>query len=484
MSTEKGRLGRIVDALRRNKDDVPKRHVNTFSSKTLEQLASFSKQKSVSLEERIPRNDVLMKRNEVLYRLDPLVWSGVNKLSRLISSPRIYFSGSTKDDVVVMEMFVDHIGLRPMLPHLIKDIFVYGYGVAEKVKRGNKIERLAQIDPKTFDYQRIEGTDYIARNADGSIKGYRQELVGTEDKTFKPEDVIILKFYTLGEECLGLTPIEVVFKSSWIKINLMEALGEAVYRHGYPIYYYKIGTAKAEDEGFEITPEKIKEAKQYLVDLSSASELVLPWWIEPGRLDANSQIGDISNFLQYLSAEIMTGLEVPKVYGTATTEVRGNVSQEVLDFESTIKSMQNMAIVQLYEQLFKDVVLKSKMEYPYPQLTFIEHNEETKMLKSRRLAQYAKYNIITPDASMEDDVRQTEGVPTKKEGEAETQCVFGYGDCPIRKDNKIPLDELAKFCPACPKNKKEKPDEPEPTDPEIIDPKDPTINDPDAERDI
>lgn len=458
MSKALDNLKKIVSAIRRPKKTQTPRTLGGMHS--LEQLVAITRRKSLALEERISRNEILMKRNEVLYRLDPLVWAGINKLSRLISSSRVYFTGPKEEDVVIMEMFLDRIGLRTILPFLIKDIFIYGYGVAEILRdKKGKIVKLAQIDPKTFDYIRIEGTKYIERNTDGSIKGYVQKISGQENKVFKAKDIIIVRFYALGEECLGLTPLEPVYKSSWIKLNLEEALGEAVYRHGYPIFWYKVGTPEAQAKGFEVTPEKIQEAKTYLKDLSSASELILPWWIELGRVDAKSQIGDLSDFLQYLSAEIMAGLEVPKVYGTSTEEVQANVAQETLDFEKTIKTMQEALSQQLDEQLFSQYRAEAKIKFPYPKLNFGEHSEETKMFRARRLSQYSKYNMITPDENLENDIRKIEGLTPKVKPKKKEACVFGFGECPVRKTTRISLDKLAKFCQSCYKKRGGKPPE-------------------------
>lgn len=458
MGSKIDRLKTIASALRRRggTQKIPRKDFESLHS--LEELVAITRRKSLALEERIPRNEVLMRRNEILYRLDPLVWAGVNKLARLIASPRIFFVGQHEEDVIALEMFIDRIGLRTLLPLLIKDIFIYGYGVAE-IQRDSrkKIAKLSQIDPKTFDYIRIEGSEYIERNADGSIKGYVQDIPGQEKKFFKPEEVLILKFYVLGEECLGLTPLEPIFKTAWIKLNLEESLGEAIFRHGYPIYWYKIGSPEAHSRGFEVVPKTIKEAKEYLKDLSSASELILPWWIEPGRIDAKSQIGDLSDFLQYLSAEIMAGLEIPKVYGTTTVEVQANVAQEALDFEKTIKTFQEMLGEQLEEQLFSFYRKREgkKMSFPFPKLNFTEYNEETKMFKARRLAQYSKYNMLTPDENLERDIRKIEGLSQKIPIEPNEQCVFGFGRCPVRMNfPKVTLEKLAKFCTNCSQKKR------------------------------
>lgn len=451
------RLKKIVSAVRRP-TSRPSGELSYLRS--LEELIEITRRKSISLEERIPRNETLMKRNEILYRLDPLVWAGVNKLTRLIASPQIYFTGAKEEDVVAMEMFLDRIGLRLLLPSLIKDIFIYGYGVAEIEKDAKgRILKLSQIDPKTFDYIREERMNYIARNPDGTIRGYIQKIIGEEEKEFSPDRIILLRFYLLGEECLGLSPLEPVYKASWIKLNLEEALGEAVYRHGFPIYWFKIGGPEAYQKGFEVTPAKIKEAKQYLKDLSTANELIIPWWIEPGRLEARSRISDLSEFLQYLSAEIMSGLEIPKIYGTATEEIQANVAQETLDFEKTIKTFQVILAEQLETQLFSQYrkVEAKRIEFPFPKLNFTEHSEETKMFRARRLAQYSKYNLITPDENLETDIRKIEGLTPKKVLSPKESCIFGWGECRVRSSEpKISPENLARFCSSCIKTGKGK----------------------------
>jgi len=404
-----------------------------MKSYSLEELIAVTKRKSKSLEERIPRSEELMSRAEILYRLDPLIWSGVNKLTRLIATPKIFFVGED-EDVKVMNRWITSIGLRSLLPDLIKDIFIYGYAVAE-IRRTDKgvIEKLSQINPITFDYIR-ESNKYIKRDSKGDIEGYRQKLPSENDpKIFKPREVILLKFYSLGEECLGLSPVEACFRASWIRLNLEEAIGEAIFRHGFPLFYYKIGSPESESRGRGfVTPEKINDAKEILAGLDTANELILPWWITPGRIDAKAQIGDISNLLQYFAALILTAFEVPKVYGVSTVMVQGNVGQESMDFEKTIQTMQEMIVTQLMEQLFLADGAPEMEEFP--KLVFTQYNPEQKTLKARRLSQFAKYNLITRDSSVENAIRESEGIARLSEEEKSKACLF-YPEkikiCPI-----------------------------------------------------
>ena len=76
-----------------------------------------------------------------------------------------------------------------------------------------------------------------------------------------PEQVFILRYFYLGDLSIGISPVEAAFKSSWIKLNVIESLGETIYRHGFPTMKYTVGSADA-GPWKEITPEKDKKCPE------------------------------------------------------------------------------------------------------------------------------------------------------------------------------------------------------------------------------
>lgn len=428
--------------------------VDPGHDKILETLAGMGRRRSKADEERIPRSDVLMGRAETLYRIDPLVFGGVNKITRLVAPPSAYFEGQ-EPGLTKMETFVKDLQLKLLLPDLVKDAVIYGYGCAEILKddKGN-ITGLAQIDPKSFDYQR--NGNKIERNPDTSITGYVQDVPGEDGKLFTPNDVVLIKFYSLGEESLGISPVESVFKAAWIRLNLEEALGEAIFRHGHPLYYYKIGTLEWEKEFGALTPEKLKEWRKYLKKLDTATELVIPWWITADAISAKSEVGEIASLLEYFSAIVLTGFEIPKIYGVAPKEIQAAADMEGVDFEKTITTMQELLSLQLEEQLFKQFRTKHAADFDkgIPILRFTEYNQTQKLLKSRRLGHYARNTLLTRDDDVENAVRLSEGLPVikKKRQATADECVFGYSKCKVKeKEKKVTLEELSIFCKVCPK---------------------------------
>ena len=409
----------------------------------LEELVSVKRKGKTEAQERLEVSETLMKRCELLYRLEPLIFSGVNKLTRRITGTRIFFSGPDDTENQKAQEFLQSSGLESLLPHLVKDAFIYGFGVAEIVKKGRNIV-FNQIYPVNFDYQR-EGTDIKLVN--GRIAGFVYRKKGVEDITLKPEEVLLIRFYSLGEFNLGISPIEPAFKAAWIKLNLEEALGEAVFRHGYPLYVFRIGDREA-GPWREITPEKIKQAKSIIGDVNAATEMVLPWWIEIDSVKGGD-VANVQGFLEFLSMEILAAVEMPKAFGIQTRGLGGRAVEE-MDFEKTILAMQQELKRQLMEQVMIPYY-KSQRFKTQPQMNFVEYAPELQNARLRRLSAYAKHGLLTRTDSLENELRKREGFPLKEKRKTEdlTKCLFGLGTCPIREEEDIPLDKLAAFCNIC-----------------------------------
>lgn len=439
MSNANSRWKKIREALKSSKSPQEYR---------LEELVSIEQKGKADVSERVASSKLLMERMELLYRLEPLIFSGVNKLTRRISGSDIYFTGEDEEENEKALQFFKESNALKLLSHLVKDTFIYGFGVCEIKKRGKEI-KLVQLDPKEFDYKR-DGTE-IALDKSGNIIGYTWESSKTtKEVDLKPEEVLLINYYSIGSFCLGISPIEAAFKTAWIKLNLEEALGEAIFRHGFPQIKYKIGTQE-QGPWHEVTPAKIKEAKKILSAQDTASELVLPWWMDAEILKGKGDLGNVHMFLELLSMEILAALELPKAFGIETRGLGGRAVEE-MDFEKTLLSFQQELKRQLDEQLLTPYYKAANFK-THPVLTFTEYSPELQNIRLRRLSAYAKHGLITRTDELENALRRTEGFPPKKkkkeDDESTTKCIFGLANCPIREEEDVPLDKLSAFCNIC-----------------------------------
>jgi len=429
-----------------------KRALQRKSSKTgdphLEELMDVVRRGKVAASERVEPSGILMARSELLYRLEPLIFSGINKLSRRITFSKLYFSGENEDENTKAFNFLKSSGAYRLIPLLVKDAFIYGFGAAEINKTGGETS-LTQIDPKEFDYKR-DG-NLITLNKKGEILGYVWKDTMGQETFLKPSEVLLIRFYALGDFCLGISPIEAAFKTAWIKLNLEEALGEAIFRHGFPTWKFKIGSSDPNTPFHDVTPEKIKQAKKIIGPLDTATEMFLPWWMDAEPMSSKGDFGNIHKFLELLGMEILAALELPKGFGTETRGLGGRAVEE-MDFEKSILAFQEDVKRQLEDQLLEPYYRDAKFT-TYPSLTFTEYAPELQNIRLRRLSAYAKYGMISRTDDLENALRRSEGFPLKKKRknvkEENDECIFGLGTCPIRKEETMALDKLSSFCNIC-----------------------------------
>lgn len=421
---------------------------------SLEELVAVVRRKTKGDIERLKKATEVQEKAELLYRLDPLLFASINRLRRAIVSNRIYFVGGTEEDIAKMNEWARKVKLFSVLWDAVFDILVYGYSIIEKVRDDSgKIVKLVVVDPKTIDWKK-DG-DRIVLDEEGEPEGYIQETDEGEVE-LKREDVIHLKFFSLGRECLGISPLEPAYNASWIRLNLEVAFGEATYRHGFPLHYFRIG-----DEEHPVTPELIKEARRILRDMETASELILPTWIEPGVLEVKSPIGQVSELWSYLAASAIRALDNPLTYASPAPgrESKGGVEFSTLDFENAAQQYQALLRDQLEEQLFAEVRVQLELN-SVPELAFGTWSPETTLAKLQTIADLTEKGVLHVDRNLENAVREQLGIPHIQETEVKeerTSCVyFPSEECQIRKESKVPLSELFKYCQQCPRTKSDK----------------------------
>jgi hypothetical protein len=444
---------KFVDALRKSKpeDKAPEK-----IELSLEKLIAITRRrKSKGDVERLKKETQVQRKTELLYRMDPLIFAGVNRLRRAIASPRIYFSGPNTDDVETLETWAKTVNLKKVLWEAILDIIIYGYAVIEKVKdsKGN-IVQLVTIDPKTVDWQK-DSNNKILMDQNLNPVGLVQ-TVDNEEIKFSMNEVILLNFFTLGPECLGISPLEPAFKPSWIRMNLEEAYGEALYRHGFPVIYFNIG-----DADHPVDAALIADAKKILRDLESAEELILPPWVKPGRLESKTPLAPVFELWVFLAGEVARALDNPVgfISPSGSTESKGGAEFSNIDFEKAAKMYAEELKSELDEQLLAEVRIQKGLK-TIPEIEFGESSPETQMLRMRTISLLSEKGALHVDREVENKLRGELNLPLLKDEKSDktkvTNCVyFEDKECPIRKEKNILLNELFKYCQNCPKTKGE-----------------------------
>jgi len=109
---------------------------------------------------------------------------------------------------------------------------------------------------------------------------------------------------------------------------------------------------------------------------------------------------------------------------------------------------------QLEEQLLAEVRIDLELK-SIPELAFGSSSPETQALRMNMISTLSEKGVIHIDRTTENHIRAELGLPLYQEEEPEdVNCVyFKDQECQIRKEKKIHLTELFKYCQQCPKIK-------------------------------
>src|SRR3990167_7684459 len=272
---------------------------------------------------------VAFSKLEKIYASDPVIFNGCNTLSYLVNRG---WSVQGPDDAVEKELAAWLKGLKidEAIRQIALQLCVYGNSWIENVmnKNRNRVVDIVILDPKTMDYIR-ETSQYspdcsnrIKVDSSGKPVGYVQRLSGAlafrsgeKDVFFTLDEVTHLTMRKLADGFVGIGVIEPCYDESVIKVNVEEALGQAIYHIGFPVYKLRIGDKDAMPD---VSDEIIDYYEKELADASSKMDFIIPWFADLTILSA-PEIRDMrTNLDYYIDSQIPSiGGAKPFVLGSA-----------------------------------------------------------------------------------------------------------------------------------------------------------------------
>ena len=162
------------------------------------------------------------------------------------SSRFFYFTGE-KDTVKELETWAQDVNLKRVLEDIVKDVFIFGAGNAfvnlGYSEDGRDVPALMLINPDTgIDFIRNQKKEVICLE-DGSIEGFVQKKLsfGKDEMYFRRDKITRggstlwtpkhklddgrdriahFKLFSMGDEFLGVTPLQSIYKQALIKLNI------------------------------------------------------------------------------------------------------------------------------------------------------------------------------------------------------------------------------------------------------------------------
>lgn len=348
---------------------------------------------------------------EKIYIHDPVVFNSINLITKTFLS--------TGYDIVVenskvkadLELLKKNVNFTDLLLEIIEQISIYGNAWIELVKnkKGNKIVDLVPIDPKSMDFQREHGD--IEYDEQGNPVGYVQETKMGEKTEFDYDDIAHFKLYTVGDGPRGVGLIEPIYKTSYLKLNIEEGLGNAIYRHGFPLFVAKVG-----DENHPPSPDQIQDLGEKLKDISSETEIVIPHYYDLEIVESKKS-EKLQEHLDYYIDQQVTGLGTPKslVTGSGEGMNRATLDKQMRMFERTFNMVQRVISRDFEEKVFGRMADFQDWK-EIPTITWNDLNVENLDSQAERWSKYVKQGLLEIDKDVKEEVRRSEGLPVKKAG--------------------------------------------------------------------
>ncbi len=269
------------------------------------------------------------KELEILYRNSWAVYKALNVRANILSSRGLKVICKTdKTKKVLKEMLFRMHPSRPMemlqesfrLRSLNADIFGNAFDELLFTPTGTK-EKPKSVSEATdmlgFSVMHPMNTDFIRENFDSLItmegnkpKGYvwRQDPLQESDKGVELEIPRVghLKYNVIGDELLGMSSIEPMFKTAERLLKIEEGVTQGILTHGNPLHDVIVG-----DEAHPPTKNMIDEIATAVQGLNTKSEYVHPPWIRVGQIESFS-LGKSPNYMQPFITAIAACTSVPE----------------------------------------------------------------------------------------------------------------------------------------------------------------------------
>lgn len=316
---------------------------------------------------------------EILYRNSWACFKAVNVRANLLATRGLKIN--TKEDkakAVVKNLLKNMHPTRPMLAlqnsfrnrSINADVFGNAFdellysplGTPEKpalVKNAKDLFGFTVIHPINIDFERDMGNKILFDN--GVPKGWKyakdpSSPIGAIK--LELDRVAHLKYNQIGDELLGMSTLEPIFKTAERLMKIEEGITQGILTHGNPLHDVIVG-----DESHPPTKEMIDNVANEVIGLNSKSEYVHPPWIRVGQIESFS-LGKAPNYMQPYITAIAAATGVPEFIllgrGEGTNKA---TAQTMIQFiHQTIEPLQQAQALYFEEKILAPLMKLHKIE--------------------------------------------------------------------------------------------------------------------------
>ncbi len=327
---------------------------------------------------------------EVLYRNNWAIWKAVNVRANLLTFRGLKIKAKDPKALKVTNELLKL--MHPTRPELAlqnsfknrsinTDVFGGGFdellfepkGTAEKPadpKDAKKLLGFTAIHPLNIDYIRDQSSGAIKfkNNVPEGWRFIKDPKSGTEKGIELPLGRVgHLKYNVIGDELLGISTLEPIFKTGERLLKIEEGITQGILTHGNPLHDVIVG-----DESHPATKKMIDTTAKEVAGLNMKSEYVHPPWIRVGQIESFS-LGKSPNYMQPFITAIAAATGVPEFIllgrGEGTNKA---TAQAMINFiHQTVEPLQQAQAMYFEEAILAPLMRLNKIE----EVPMIEWNE-------------------------------------------------------------------------------------------------------------
>ncbi len=327
---------------------------------------------------------------EILYRNNWAVKKSINARANLMSFRGMKFvTKSDKAKKVLTEFLMRMHPTRPMLAmqnsfrnrSINADIFPFAAdellftpgGTREKPadpKDAKDLLGFTTIHPINIDFQRKNGEKIIFDDDNIPVGWiYKRDPEGDYTGGIKlPLDrVAYMSYNQIGDELIGMSSIEPVFKTAERHLKVEEGIAHGVITYGNPTRDFIVG-----DETHPPKKKMMDEVAKEVKGFNFKSEYIHPPWVRVGQIESFS-LGKIPNYIEPFVTAIAANFEVPYFVVTGRGEGTNKATAQVMvDFiYQTIEPLQQKQAMYFEESILAPLMKLNNVE----EVPTIEWNE-------------------------------------------------------------------------------------------------------------
>jgi hypothetical protein len=250
---------------------------------------------------------------------------------------------------------------RHFLIELAEDLVKYSNVFLVKARASGSYTFPPGITVSTTDTKPVAGyfilppsTMKIAREENGTIANYQQEVSGKTPIEFKPEDIIHIAWKKERGQAFGVSFITPVLEDVLILRQIEEDVIRLIYRNLFPLYTYTVGIDKP---GYEATDEEIEVVRDTIREMPTDGGVVLPERHKIEVVGSQGKALEVNEYLQYFRSRVFSGLGVSdSLMGIGSTVNRATAESMSGEMRDRIKAFQRVIEDALNFSIFNELL--------------------------------------------------------------------------------------------------------------------------------